>query len=293
MPQPTRSKSSKRARSATKASSRKAPEPKLTASAADKRLLYEKSVQFPEGEIDFVDRWFEKLRGRKASLLREDFCASAASACEWVRRRSTNRAIGLDLDPKILKWGQKHTLAKLNEDERSRVTLLQRDVLNPGPGTDGVDIVSSMNFSYFAFKTRSQLLSYFSSVRASLANDGVYFLDALGGWESMKVQQERRKIEGKFTYVWDQAYFDPISHDLRCHIHFEFPDGTKIQKAFTYHWRLWNLPDITELLRDAGFTRVTVYWEGDDGKGGGNGQFRPVKRGEDGPSFIVYITAER
>lgn len=265
----------------------------LTARNADPRVLYELAVQCPEAEVDFLERRFLKLRGRRAIRFREDFCASAATACEWVRRRRTNTAIGLDLDPSILQWGAKHNLAKLNDEQRSRIRLLERNVLTPGAGTGRFDIVASMNFSYWVFKSRELLVQYFKKVRESLVEDGIYFLDAYGGWESMKTMTERRRIKGGFTYIWDQAYFDPISHDLTCHIHFEFKNKSKIRKAFTYEWRLWTIPEIRELLMQAGFKNVTVYWEGDDDKGGGNGIFKPQSKGEDGPSFIVYISAER
>ncbi|MFZ4572785.1 MAG: class I SAM-dependent methyltransferase [Phycisphaerales bacterium] len=265
----------------------------LSARNADRQVLYEAAVQCPEAEIGFLERRFLKLRGRRPMSLREDFCASAASACEWVKRRRTNTALGLDLDPDILKWAAEHNLAKLDQDQRSRIELRERNVLDPGPNSGGFDIVASMNFSYNAFKTRETMLKYFKLVRASLKPDGIYFLDGFGGWESMKVQQERRRIKGGFTYVWDQASFDPITHDMTCHIHFEFRDGSKLKKAFTYEWRLWTLPELQELLREAGFKNVTVYWEGDDKKGSGNGVFTPKAHGEDGPSFIVYLTAER
>ncbi len=75
----------------------KRSKPALTAKTADKHILYEASVQCPEAEIDFVEKTFSKIRGRRASVLREDFCGTAATACEWVRRHATNRAVGVDL----------------------------------------------------------------------------------------------------------------------------------------------------------------------------------------------------
>jgi hypothetical protein len=266
---------------------------RLTARNADPNKLYEMAVQCPEAEIDFVDQRFFKLRGRRAVSFREDFCASAASACEWVRRRAGNRALGLDLNPKILAWGRKHNIGALTPEQQSRITLLERNVLDPGPEGRGFDVVAAMNFSYWIFMTRAEMLRYFKTVREGLVKDGIFFLDSYGGWESMKTQVERRRIKGGFTYIWDQAKFDPITHDLTCHIHFDFPDKSKITKAFTYEWRLWTLPEIRELLAEAGFRNITVYWEGDNDSGGGNGIFKPAKRGEDGPSFIVYMTAER
>lgn len=265
--------------------------PPFTARTADKYTLYELAVQAPDAEIGFVDRTFKKLRGRTATTLREDFCASAASACEWVRKRRTNRAVALDLDPTVLAWGRDNNLAKLDDDQRSRISLLERNVLTPGDARN-VDIVLAMNFSYWIFQQRATMLAYFKSVRESLARDGVLFMDIYGGWESHKAQVERRRCKG-FTYIWEQAWLHPISGEMQCYIHFEFPDRTRIRRAFSYVWRLWTIPEIRDLLAEAGFARTTVYWEGDDGKGGGNGVFRPSATGEDGASFICYITAEK
>jgi hypothetical protein len=93
------------------------------------------------------------------------------------------------------------------------------------------------------------------------------------------------------VYEWDQAEYNPITGDKVCHIHFEFKDGSRMERAFTYRWRLWTLPELREILGEAGFRTVTVYWEGNDGKGGGNGVFSPKKSGDADASFICYIVA--
>ena len=71
----------------------------------DRHVLYQSAVQCVESEIDFVDETFEKIRGRKASLLREDFAGTANTSSEWVRRRPTNRAVAVDLCADTLAWG--------------------------------------------------------------------------------------------------------------------------------------------------------------------------------------------
>jgi len=262
----------------------------LTARSADKHAVYESAVQNPDAEVDFVDRVFGRLRGRRATLIREDFCGTAATCCEWVRRRKANRAIGLDLHAPTLANGNRRHVSTLTAEQQSRVTLLKRNVLAPGTDASGVDAVLAMNFSYWIFRERAQLLGYFKTVRASLGRDGIFFLDHYGGHEAMQVRPERRRCKG-FTYIWDQARLNPIDHDYLCHIHFEFRDGTRLNKAFTYHWRLWSLPEVVDILRDAGFGHVTVYWEGDDGNGGGNGVFRPARRAEPCATYVSYITA--
>ena len=250
------------------------------------------AVQAPDAEIQFVDKTFKRIRGRVASRVREDFCGTALSACEWVKTRTTNTAVGVDLSGPTLAWGKKHNVAALQTEAQGRITLLKQDVRNPTAECMGVDAVLAMNFSYWIFKTRAGMLEYFKSVRESLAPDGILFMDHYGGYEATREQQERRPQKG-FTYVWDQAKYNPITGDKVCHIHFEFKDGTKMHKAFSYEWRLWTLPEVRELLTEAGFKNVTVYWEGDDGKGGGNGVFKATLKGDADASFICYLTAEK
>ncbi len=43
-----------------------------------------------------------------------------------------------------------------------------------------------------------------------------------------------------------------------CHIDFKFEDGSVQKRAFSYDWRLWILPEIREVLAEAGFRRSTV-----------------------------------
>ena len=264
--------------------------PALSARTADRHRLYQLAVQEPDAELAFVASTFKRLRGRPAVTLREDFCGTALSACAWVKRRKDHRAVGVDLCADTLAWGKTHNLAALSPEQQQRVTLVRRDVRTPNAACRGIDVVLAMNFSYWTFKTREGLVAYFRSVRSSLGKGGVFFLDHYGGYEAFKEIEERRRLKG-FTYVWDQASYNPITGDKTCHIHFEFKDGTRLRKAFTYEWRLWTLPEIQELLHEAGFKHVHVYWEGDDDKGGGNGIFRPTRRGEACACHVSYLSA--
>ena len=156
-----------------------------------------------------------------------------------------------------------------------------------------VDIVLAMNFSYWIFKTRELLRQYFSNVHDGLLDGGLFMLDAFGGSDAHREMRERTKLT-RFTYIWDQKAYNPINGDMLCHIHFSFPDGSKIKKAFTYDWRLWTLPEIRELLLEAGFQRATVYWEGtNEETEEGDGEFTPTEEGDADAAFVVYIVAEK
>ncbi|HYN78767.1 MAG TPA: class I SAM-dependent methyltransferase [Lamprocystis sp. (in: g-proteobacteria)] len=264
------------------------------AASADRHRLYECAVQNPQAEVSFVDRNFRRLRGRSAHWLREDFCGTAAVSCEWVRRRKTNHACGVDLDAGVLEWGRRHHLDALSPGQRARIRLLEQDVMTVS--TRPLDLILALNFSYWLLRGRTALLAYFARVRAALAPDGVFFLDAYGGYDAYRVIIEGRRIDdpvlGPFLYQWEQAHYDPISGRLVCHIHFEFADGSRLDRAFTYDWRLWSLPEIRELLAEAGFSRVLVYWQGWDGDGQPDGHFEPVQNGAPDAGWIAYLTAE-
>jgi hypothetical protein len=142
------------------------------------------------------------------------------------------------------------------------------------------------------FETRDELRAYFASCRNALADDGILFLDSFGGPEAIEVQKEKTKFD-HFTYVWDQADFNPVTNHMRCHIHFKFPDGSKIKNAFTYEWRMWTLPEIRELLLEAGFSAARIYWEGEDEDGEGNGEFYETDKGAPDLAWVCYIIAEK
>jgi SAM-dependent methyltransferase len=273
---------------------RNKPAPVALADAEDTHQLYELAVQCAEAEVDFIDKNFRLLRGRTALVLREDFCGTAAVCCEWVRRRKRNRGFGVDIDGDILSWGRRNNVSRLPPEAARRLSLIEGDVLSveaPPP-----DAVAALNFSYWLIKDRPTLKRYFRRVRESLKDDGVFFLDAYGGYDSHRVISEERSVwhNGQaFTYVWEQEQFDPISHRMVCHIHFRFPDGSSLERAFSYDWRLWTLPEIRELLLEAGFRRVISYWQGWTAEGTPDGHFRPAERGQPDAGWICYLTAEK
>ena len=142
------------------------------------------------------------------------------------------------------------------------------------------------------FTTRTSFSSSLTRARQALKSDGIFFLDAFGGPDASDIMKERTKLDG-FTYVWEQAEFEPVTGRIVCHINFNFPDGSKIKPAFTYDWRLWTLPELRELLEEAGFSKSRVYWEGDDGDGGGNGMVEEHASGAPDFAWIAYIVAEK
>jgi len=262
------------------------------AQQADKHELYELSVQNVENEVVFLQETFSAIRGRKAHILREDFCGTASACCEWVRQGEDFQAIGVDLEPSVLEWGRRNRLSKLDATDRARVRLVEGNVLTAE--TPQVDILSAFNFSYFIFDKRSLMLEYFRRARESLVDDGILFLDMYGGPEAQEETKEKTKYKKHgFSYVWHQQTFHPVTHFCRNYIHFHFKDGSKMKKAFTYEWRVWSAPEIRDILEEAGFSKITVYWEGTDEDGEGDGEFSPEDKGEADLAWIAYIVAEK
>lgn len=262
------------------------------AQEADIHELYELSVQNVEHEVEFLQQTFEEIRGRKAYVLREDFCGTASAACEWAAQGKDYQAIGVDIDASVLDWGRKNRIGRLPAEDRARVSLIESDVLTVD--TPPADIVIAFNFSYFILQERAQMLEYFRRVYAALKDDGVFFTDMFGGPEAQEETREKTKMkEHGFTYIWDQIEFHPVTNWMRCAIHFKFKDGSKLKNAFTYEWRLYSAPEIRDLMLEAGFRKVTVYWEGEDEDGEGNGEFTPDDCGEADLAWIAYIVAEK
>ncbi len=264
---------------------------KTLADLADKHLLYEQAVQCVEAEIDMVDASFKSIRSYAAKTLREDFCGTAQTSIEWIQRHPGNIAIGVDLDGGVLAWSNTNHLDKLVLDERRRIELLKQDVRELD--IEPVQMVLAMNFSYQLFDTRETLRAYFESVRSGLSDDGVFFLDAFGGYDCYKEIEETTSCDG-FDYIWDQASYNPIDGGMQCYIHFAFPDGSRLDRAFSYYWRMWTLPELQELLEEAGFVNVTVYWEGtDEETGQGDGIYTPATIGDADPAWVCYLSAEK
>ena len=264
---------------------------KPTAKTADKHILYQESVQAPDVDARFFSKYFKKYTGEPLRVFREDFCGTAILCCEFVKRHRDNRAIGVDLDAPTLEWAASHNVSKLDEDQRKRVTLIEGNVLTVREPK--AQMIAGLNFSFSVFKTRKEFGDYMKNACAALVPGGVFALDNWGGGQAQFLMKERKRMKG-FTYVWDQNKFDPITHEILCKIHFEFKDGTRIKNAFVYDWRLWTLPEMRELMEEAGFEDIHVLWEGTYRETGeGNGVFRRVAKGGDEEAWIAYVVGRK
>ena len=263
---------------------------KLKARPFDKYKYYLEAVQSPDVDVEFIRDSYKEIRKKYPVILREDFCGTFAICTEWVKLNKANQAIGVDLDSEPIQWGLEHHLSKLSDTQRHRLRVLQENVLNPG--LPPADIVCAMNFSYYIFKDRSTLRAYFNNAYATLKNDGVLLVDAFGGSACQSANEESHNL-GSFRYYWDQVSFDPVSYNAVFHIHFKRNGEAKRKKVFTYDWRMWTIPEIREIMIEAGFKKTHVYWEGTKRDGTGNGVFKRSEVGEECEAWIAYIVAEK
>ena len=265
---------------------------KLSAKSADKYVLYQRAVQSAEQDVDFLFDTYKSIHGRVPLHLREDFCGTCLLSSYWARLGANFTTESYDIDPEPLNWGKQHVLSSLGSVAQ-RVQQYQEDARNSS--RQAPDVRCAQNFSYWVFKTRAEMLDYFKSVQADLAEDGIFVVDLHGGPEShQELEEETEMDDGSFTYVWDQDSINPVSGEALLHIHFRFPDGSEMTNAFTYDWRLWGLPELADIMHDAGFSSVDCYWEGTDEDGeSGNGEFTVSTEGEACLSYVAYLVAQK
>ena len=256
----------------------------------DKYDYYYRAVQGPETDVEFIRDAYKELRGRLPKTLREDFCGTFAISCEWAKLGRTFDAVGVDLDPEPIAYGRAHYLSKLAPAARERVRILQANVLDKS--LPNADVIAAMNFSHYIFKTRAAMVAYFGNCLATLREGGLLLCDSFGGSRCQEANEEQT-VHPDFSYFWDQEGFDPITNGAIFHIHFKPKGGKKIQKCFSYDWRMWTLPELREMMVEAGFQTTHVYWEGTDKKGGGDGEFKRTEIGEECEAWIAYVVGEK
>lgn len=261
------------------------------AETADKFDCYQQSVQAPDHEVEMFDQFYKEQFDRTPVTLREDFCGTFAVCCEWVKLDDKRQAWGIDLCPETLDWGRNNNLSPLKAVQAERVQVLEQDVRDGNTPT--VDVLAAQNFSFWIFRTRAEVIEYFRKAHANLNDDGIMVMDMMGGRECYNdtITDKRTIVKGKrgFKYHWQQAYFNPVTADCSFYIHFKFGDGSKMKKAFEYHWRFWTVPEVREMLAEAGFSSSIVYVEQEDENGEDSGDWVPVEEAPNNESWLCYI----
>ncbi len=268
----------------------------------DRHALYEVAVQGVDWDLDFLERvWRYRHPGRSPRRFREDFCSTAALATAWVLRGRDREAWGVDLDPEPLAWARMHRL-KYVRDAVARVHLVRADVRRPH--RPAVDVACALNFSWWVFHERADLLRYLRAARAGLVPGGVLVLNLFGGSRAERALVERTRKGAQngpdgerlpgFTYVWEHTSYNPVERRLVAHIHFELRDGRKLARAFTYDWRMYTLPELRDAVLEAGFRDFEVWSEGWDARHRrGNGTLYKRTELDNEDTWIAYAVATR
>ena len=57
---------------------------RMNAKNADRYELYQRAVNSPEADIDFLEKAYRHYRGKDPLHFREDFCGTSALCAEWL-----------------------------------------------------------------------------------------------------------------------------------------------------------------------------------------------------------------
>jgi SAM-dependent methyltransferase len=268
----------------------------------ERQELYRWAVQDPRVQVTFLSLIHHHGRGRWPRRLREDFAGNAADAVDWLAQGG-ERAVAVDIDGRTLRWGARRARRILGP-RADRLQIVEGDVRTVGPPrVPRVDVVAALNFSTLIFHERRDMLAYFRSVRRGLRAGGTFVMNVFGGPLRMRPWRRRRTIRRKalyaveppppaFEYEWQQRSFDPLTARLDCRLHFVVRDGGRrrvYRDAFRYDCRLWTVPELRDLLREAGFRTIEVWQHRNRGRGG---VFEPKARLE-GREWVAYVVGRR
>lgn len=263
------------------------------------REMYRWAVQDPKPQVQFLSLIHHAATGRWPKRLREDFAGNAADAVEWIAQGG-ELAVGVDLDRPTLRWGARRA-ERILGPRAGRLKLLRADVraIAP-PDVPRVDVVSAPNFSACVFHARADMLGYFRGARRGLRPGGVFVMCLFGGPSLMRTGRWPRRVRrealydvepfpGPFEYEWEQRSFDAATGVIDCRLHFRAPNGKRKgpwrRNAFRYVCRLWSVPEIKDLLVEAGFRRTEVWQHRRRGR---HGAFAKVER-LTGDRWVAYV----
>ncbi|HEX2838494.1 MAG TPA: hypothetical protein VHN77_10235 [Phycisphaerales bacterium] len=249
-----------------------------------KFLLYEHAVTNAARLAMFT----RAAHGGGPRTLREDFSGTAALARAWLDLNPEHRAIAVDFDPSVTR----HITARAH----LRVVTADANACRAR-----ADIIAATNFAMGYFHERAGLVAYLTRTRSRLPRGGVFMCDMYGGKGAWTAGMERVRVRvgndprvpRSFVYEWDQVSADPATNLVENAIHFSWKKGgrtRRIDRAFTYHWRLWSIPELRDAVREAGFRGVDVYTRLADAVDHEGGVYvRPAESVD--ASWVVYVVA--
>lgn len=217
--------------------------------------LYELCVQDPEREALFLCA----VHAGAPLTLAEDFSGPASICRAWLRVDDGYYAIATDVDPEPLEHCVRTLAETLGPGAVERLTVNVADVLE---AKGEADIIAALNFAACELHTRERLVTYLRHALFRLNAGGVLVLDTYGGANAYTpgvVECEVHTDAGTVLYEWEQVDANPLTGRVVNAIHFTLPDGTRLEQAFSYDWRLWSVTELRDAMREAGFRSTEVH----------------------------------
>jgi hypothetical protein len=218
----------------------------------NKYELYGLFFQQPEEDVRFINELYTVHNNSHPKTLREDYSGAAANSLTWIRQSPEHSAIAVDIDPEPLEFCK----SCLDAWSSSQIKLSDTSVL-AGPRTS-TDIIFSGNCSLFESKTRKQLLEYLRLCLQRLNQGGLFLTDIYCGPDALSLGRDHLEIDG-MSATWEQSEVDQLTSIALSHVHFHLPENKIINRAFTYHHRIWTPVEIVEAIIEAGFSTVEIY----------------------------------
>lgn len=228
----------------------------IASGAADPFKLYVAAVQNPTETVQRCTALFKKQHGARPRFIREDFCGTAANCIAWLHADEHARLVGVDHDTAPLQWCREQLLTEMQPQDQERLQLIHANVMDPG--LPQAELILAMNGSFCAIKKRPELLQYMNQCREALSPRGMLIMEVYAGPESQMTGKDILPRDG-FTATWEQETFNAVTNETTTHLHFRFPDGHEMRRAFSYDWRLWSPAELLDAMREVGFSNAEVY----------------------------------
>jgi SAM-dependent methyltransferase len=280
--------------------------PRRVASKAMGKLeLYRWAVQDPVGQVNCLAGIYQRYRRRLPKRLREDFAGTSADCVHWLWRGG-ELAVAVDIDGPTLRFARRRARRILGDRDVRRLQFVRADVLRVlPPKVPRVDVVSVGNFSIFLLPDRSALRAYFRGAWRGLRREGMVAVLAFGGPGFLGPRVKRRRVArtalyavepppDAFDYYWEQLGFDAVGGRLDCRMHFitgRRRERRSWRNAFRYTMRVWTLPELTDAMKEAGFTRTEVWYQPAARRR--NAVMRPVERIDSRRDWVAYVIGLR
>lgn len=216
--------------------------------------LYEIAAQMPEMQARFL----RSVHAGAPLRLGEDFAGPAGIARAWLALFHTNTAVATDRDPEPLEHARER-LSLSDPDALMRFETVTDDVL---ASRGRVDVIAAFNFAVCEIHNRRRLVTYLRHALVRLDTLGVFVADLYAGPSALVPGTIAQDIEYEgeiIRYEWEQVSADPVNARVRNAMHFTLPDGTRIENAFTYDWRLWTIAELRDAMAEAGYRSTEVY----------------------------------